>query len=147
MQFATLGGKAMAWLKGTEYFWVVLCKNRAVHNKYNLFSRHAILLAEADEISSSPQVGSFTVVCDDCGKEFTYEAKDVLRAELDDRGSFTTHPLFEKSSSNREAQPIVPSSLSDNSTGGTTVLERIRTAIAPYLRFRHKEGPPPRWRR
>jgi hypothetical protein len=43
----------MAWLEGTEYFWVVLCKNRGVHNKYNLFSRHAIPLAEADEVSAA----------------------------------------------------------------------------------------------
>ena len=79
----------MAWLGGREYFWVVLCKNRGAHNKYNLFSKHAIPLAEADEVSSAPKVRSFTVRCDDCGEEYTYESKDVLRAELDDVGSFT----------------------------------------------------------
>ena len=134
----------MAWLEGTEYFWVVLCKNRGVHNKYNLFSSHAIPLAEADEVSSSPKVEAFTVRCDDCGEEYTYEMKDVLRAELEDPGLFTPHPLFEKSTSDYEARLT---SASDSSTEKTTVLERIRTAVAPYLRLRRKEIPHPRWRR
>ena len=134
----------MAWLEGTEYFWVVLCKNRGVHNKYNLFSSHAIPLAEADEVSSSPQVGAFTVRCDDCGEEYTYQAKDVLRAELEDPGLFTPHPLFQEPTSDHEARLT---SVSDSSIEKRTVLERIRTAVAPYLRLRRKEITPPRWRR
>lgn len=134
----------MAWLEGTEYFWVVLCKNRGFHNKYNLFSKHAIPLAEADEISPPTQVKAFTVRCDDCGAEHTYEAKDVLRAELYEVGAFTTHPLFDQSTlRDGDKQAAV----STSSRAKTAVLDRVRTALAPYLRFRRKETLPPRWRR
>ena len=134
----------MAWLEGTEYFWVVLCKNRGKHNKYNLFSQHAIPLAETDEVSPAPQVEAFSARCDDCGEEHTYKAKDILRAELEQPDSFTPHPLFGGATSDQETRQ---SSDSDTSTGKTTVLGRIRVAFAPYLRLRHKDSPPPRWRR
>jgi hypothetical protein len=139
----------MAWIQGTEYFWVVLCKNRGVHNKYNLFSRHAIPLAETDEISPARKVGDFTVRCDDCGQEYTYNAEEVLRAELDPPESFTPHPLFRDSTPNAVATAgdSAHSSVSTPTTGKTTVLERIRSKVVPYLRFRHKETPLPRWRR
>jgi hypothetical protein len=134
----------MAWLEGTEYFWVVLCKNRGFHNKYNLFSRHAIPLAETDEVSPPPQVEVFAVRCDDCGEEYTYKANEVLRAELERPESFTPHPLFEGSASGQEARPRpVP----NTSTAKMTVLEHIRAAVRPYLRLRRKEGSPPPWRR
>ena len=133
-----------ALVGSTQYFWVVPCKNRGVHNKYNLFSKHAIPLAEADEVSSTPQVKAFTVRCDDCGEEYAYEANDVLRAELFDVGAFTTHPLFDKSASSDETTKQTASASSPTKT---TVLERIRTAVETYLRLRHKESPLPYWRR
>jgi len=139
----------MAWIRGTEYFWVVLCKNRGAHNKYNLYSRHAIPLAETDGISPSPKVDDFTVRCDDCGQEYTYGAKDILRAELDPPEFFTPHPLFPDStpSSAVTASDSAHSSAAPT-PGKTSVLERIRSKVVPYLRFRHKESPPPpRWRR
>lgn len=142
-------GETMAWLEGTDYFWVVLCKNRGVHNKYNHFSRHAIPLAETDEVSSLPQIGALTVRCDDCGEEYTYDAKDILRAELEQPESFTPHPLFQESGLKPAltADASAPGSVSTIAPGKTTVLERIRAAVEPYLRFRRKESPPPRWRR
>ena len=140
----------MAWIEGTEYFWVVLCKNRGVHNKYNLYSRHAIPLAETNEVSPPPKVGDFLVRCDDCDQEYTYSAKDVLRAELDPPESLTPHPLFRDSTAKTVATAgdSADSSVSTPTAGKTTVLERIRSKVVPYLRFRHKESPPvPRWRR
>ena len=128
---------------------MVLCKNRGVHNKYNLFSKRAIPLAETDDISPPPQVGTFTVRCDDCGKEYTYEAKDILRAELEPQESFSPHPLFQdsKPKSGATTDDSVQGLVSSITTRKTTVLERVRAAVAPYLRFRRKEIPPPRWRR
>ena len=138
----------MTWIQGTEYFWVVLCKNRGVHNKYNLFSRHAIPLVEADEVSPAPKVGVFAVRCDDCGEEHTYNAKDVLRAELEPPESFTPHPLF------RDSELEVAATASDSAPlalaplVGRTVFERIRSKVVPHLRFRHRGNPPPPpWRR
>ena len=130
----------MAWLEGREYFWVVLCKNRGFHNKYNFSSGHAIVLAETDEVSSCPQVEDFTVRCDDCGEGHTYTAKDILRAELEPPESLTPHPLFQHSTVNASAHDSVPTPTNVK----TAVLERVWTTLT--ARFR-KEPPIPYWRR
>ena len=132
----------MAWLEGREYFWVVFCKNRGFHNKYNLFSSHAIPLAETDEVSPHPLVRTFAVRCDDCGEQHTYTSKDVLRAEMEPPESFTPHPLFQSLTPNL---PETPDDSAHEATPiGKTVLDRIRAAVA-YLHFRHKD-PLPHWR-
>jgi hypothetical protein len=136
----------MTWIQGTEYFWVVLCKNRGVHNKYNLFSRHAIPLVEADEVSPAPKVGVFAARCDDCGEEHSYSAKDVLRAEVEPPESFTPHPLFRDSGLEVAATASNSAQLPPAPRVGRTVFERIRS-VASHLRFHHKSPPPPRWRR
>ena len=154
----------MAWLEGAEYYWVVLCRNRDFHNENNLYSRHAILLAETDEVSPAPQVRTFTVRCDDCGQEDNYSAQDVLRAELYNIESFTPHPLFQHLTPKAVAtaddsahdfaskKPVATAdnsahaSVSSGTTGKTTVIERIRAKVVPYLRFRKKETLP-YWRR
>ena len=139
----------MGWGEGTEYYWVVLCKNRGSHNKYNLFSSHAIPLAETDEVSPAPKLGTFTVRCDDCGQENLYSDQDVLRAELEHLDSFTPHSLFHDQRSNAaRAIDSCQATLSPGATGKQGVLERVRAVVGPYLRFRRKEDPPPpRWRR
>ena len=79
----------------TEYFWVVLCKNKRFHKHQNLFFGHPIPLAETDAIDSPPPLNErFRVRCNDCGEEYTYEPKEVLRSEIQPPDAFTPHPLF-----------------------------------------------------
>ncbi len=78
-----------------EYYWVVLCKNHLFHNRQNLSSGHKILLGETDAILPCPILKSaFKVTCDDCGKEYNYLPKDVLRYETEPPVIFAAHPLF-----------------------------------------------------
>lgn len=130
----------MPWLEGREYFWVVLCKNRGFHNKYNFSSSYAIPLGETNEISGRPQVGSFTVRCDDCREEHTYYTKDVLRAEIERPVSFLTHPLF--LNTGVSADDSIPSRFNL----GKNVLGRIRAAVARCLHLPQKERVP-HWRK
>jgi hypothetical protein len=79
----------------SQYFWVVLCKNRRFHKRQNLFFGHTIPLAETDAILPPPALNErVSVRCDDCGREYSYEPKDLLRAELEPQEGFVTHPLF-----------------------------------------------------
>jgi len=51
----------------SDYFWVVLCKNRGFHHKETLSYVHQILLGETDAFSSMPMLPqSFEVRCDKC---------------------------------------------------------------------------------
>jgi len=78
-----------------DYFWVVTCKNHRFHQKENPFYHHHILLGETDPYSSLPMLPvEFKVRCDNCGEEYSYLRKEVLRAEMQVREAFTTHPLF-----------------------------------------------------
>ena len=80
----------------TQYFWVVLCKNRRYHKRQNLFFGHQIPLAETDAVLPPPVINDHVKVrCDDCGEEYAYESKEILRAEIEAPASFTPHPLFE----------------------------------------------------
>ena len=80
----------------TEYFWIVLCKNHEFHRHQNIFFGHRIPLGETDTITPPPEVnGGLKVRCDDCGQEFRYEARDLLRIELEYPEAFVPHPLFE----------------------------------------------------
>ena len=73
----------------SNYFWIVLCKNRWRH------LGHPILLAETDSFSDPPQLpADFKVRCDVCGKECSYSSRDVLRFEAEEPESFSAHPLF-----------------------------------------------------
>lgn len=79
-----------------EYCWIVICKNHRFHNRENLFSGHRIVLGETDAYSPQPALdGELTVRCDECGKEYFYKPKEVLRAQLDTPGDFRPHPLFQ----------------------------------------------------
>jgi hypothetical protein len=122
----------------TDYFWVVLCKNRAIHNRDNLYTCHSIPLVETDAISPPPAViGALKVRCDECGREYAYKAKDLFRAELSQPESFIPHPQLQSSASDRVGIPIevaeVPMSPPER-----TVLSRIRAAISPAFLFRDK---------
>jgi len=80
---------------GSQYFWVVLCKNRSFHRQQNLYFGHTIPLAETDAILSPPSFKEqLRVKCDDCGREYSYDPKELLRTELDPPEGFVTHPLF-----------------------------------------------------
>jgi hypothetical protein len=83
-----------------EYYWVVLCKNHAFHRKQSLAARHPILLGETDSVSPPPRLeANFLVTCDDCGKESTYNPRELLRHQTEPPASFSAHPLFADSSS------------------------------------------------
>ena len=80
-----------------RYFWVVLCKHKWFHARQSLsiFFRHRIPLGETDALSNCPIAASFTVRCDQCGKESVYKPSDVMRFELNEPPTtFTPHPLF-----------------------------------------------------
>lgn len=79
----------------SQYVWVVLCKNHKFHKHQNLFFEHKIPLGETDAIQPPPDLnGGLNVRCDDCGQEYTYKPKDLLKIELELPESFTPHPLF-----------------------------------------------------
>ena len=79
----------------TQYFWVVLCKNRRFHRRQNLFFSHSIPLAETDSFLPPPALDKpISVRCDDCGQEHRYEPKEILRAELAPPENFVPHPQF-----------------------------------------------------
>jgi len=79
----------------SQYFWIVLCKNRRFHKRQNLYFGHSIPLAETDAFLPPPSLNDrLSVKCDDCGREYSYELKDLLRAELEPREGFVPHPLF-----------------------------------------------------
>ena len=78
-----------------EYYWVVLCKNNLFHYRQNRSTGHKVLLGETDAVLSPPRLAApFKAVCDDCGKEYTYELSEVLRFETEPPPSFAAHPLF-----------------------------------------------------
>jgi hypothetical protein len=82
----------------TDYFWLVVCKNRRVHHKGNTGYEHKILLGEADAFSSLPMLPeNIDVRCDSCGEEYSYKQKEVMRDEVQVPEQFTPHPLFKAS--------------------------------------------------
>ncbi len=82
-------------LHGSDYFWVVLCKNRRFHHKGNISYSHQIALGETDAFSPLPMLTQqFTVRCDDCGAEHSYRPNEILRNEIAIPESFVAHPLF-----------------------------------------------------
>jgi hypothetical protein len=80
----------------SPYAWVVLCKNRRFHHRSNVFFDHKIPLGETDAISPPPALdGGFRVRCDECGEEYSYKPKELMRVEIDLPTSFMPHPLFQ----------------------------------------------------
>lgn len=78
-----------------QYVWAVICKNQKLHKQQNLFFGHKIPLGETDSIMPPPTLdGLLQVRCDDCGQEYSYHPKDLVRIELDLPDSFTPHPSF-----------------------------------------------------
>ena len=78
-----------------EYYWIVLCKNNHYHRKQSLAARHPILLGETDSVSPLPQLEkTFLVTCDDCGTEYKYSPREILRYDTEPPASFLAHPLF-----------------------------------------------------
>ena len=79
----------------TDYYWVVICKNRRFHHKCNTSYEHNIRLGETDAYSPPPMLTEkFKVRCDNCGEEYSYKPKEVLRAEIEVPEHFDPHPLF-----------------------------------------------------
>ena len=83
---------------GSDYCWVVVCKNNLFHHHPNIFNVHRIPLGETDAVSPRPNIDKpFAVRCDECGKEYMYQPSDVLRYEMEVPASFVAHPLFSES--------------------------------------------------
>jgi hypothetical protein len=79
----------------TDYFWVVIWKNRRFHHKGNTSYEHQIPLAETDAFSSLPMLTEgIKVRCDACGEEYSYKPKEALRAEIEVPEHLDVHPLF-----------------------------------------------------
>jgi hypothetical protein len=76
-----------------RYVWVVICKNRWFHKVW--WVGHKIPLAQTDAVMPLPIKGPLMVRCDECGLEFTYHPRDVVRAEQELPPSFKPHPRFQ----------------------------------------------------
>lgn len=80
---------------GSNYCWVVICKNHHFHHKQSHFYAHKIPLAETDSFETLPVFATRLIVrCDECGKEYVYKPSEVLRYEVDASPAFVPHPLF-----------------------------------------------------
>jgi hypothetical protein len=122
-----------------RYFWVVLCKYKWFHIRESLsiFFRYRIALGETDAVSSCPVVnGSFMARCDNCHKEASYRASDVLRFELDEPPEgFTPHPLFRDLSTDSvvtEQSPATPNTLAVRGDAGDSEsgTQEVRTGVS-----------------
>lgn len=83
---------------GSDYCWVVVCKNHGFHGRGNFANVHRIPLGETDAVLARPKVDKpFRARCDECGKEYTYTPSDVLKYEMEVPASFVSHPLFRDS--------------------------------------------------
>jgi hypothetical protein len=79
----------------TDYFWLVVCKNHRFHHKGNIGYEHKILLGEADAYGTLPMLPEkIEIRCDNCGEEYSYKQKEVMRDEVQVSESFVPHPLF-----------------------------------------------------
>lgn len=79
----------------TDYFWVVVSKNRRFHHKGNIGYEHKILLAETDAFGPLPVLPEkIKARCDSCGEEYSYKKKEVMRDEVQVPENFVLHPLF-----------------------------------------------------
>ena len=82
---------------GSDYIWIVLCKNRRFHHKDNTGYEHRIPLGQTDAFSSPPLLPDMIEVrCDSCGKAYSYKRIEILRGEVQVPESFVPHPLFKK---------------------------------------------------
>jgi hypothetical protein len=80
---------------GSDYCWMVVCKNDLFHRHPNIFNVHRIPLGETDAVSPRPRLDKpFAVRCDECGKQYMYQPSEVLRYEMEVPASFVAHPLF-----------------------------------------------------
>jgi hypothetical protein len=84
-----------AWGEAAPYCWVVVCKNHKFHNRQNIYSGHKIPLGETDEFAPPPKLDfGFTVRCDECEAEHSYQAADLMRFQMQLAADFKPHPLF-----------------------------------------------------
>lgn len=80
----------------SPYVWVVVCKNHRFHNRSNVFFGHKIPLGPTDWVSPPPALdGLFDVRCDECGEQYSYKPKELMRIEMDLPEEFSPHPFFQ----------------------------------------------------
>jgi hypothetical protein len=81
--------------EASQYVWAVICKNHKVHDRQNIYSGHKIPLGETDEFAPPPTLDfRITVKCDECGAEYEYDPKDLVRLQMELASDFKPHPLF-----------------------------------------------------
>ena len=79
----------------SRYCWVGLCKNHWFHVRKNIWFRHRIVLAETDAVSPRPAIDAhFKVRCDECGEEYQYDPREIVRLQMELPSDFKPHPLF-----------------------------------------------------
>ena len=79
----------------TDYYWVVICKNRRFHHRGNVGYDHPIKLGETDAYGPLPMLTeSIKIRCDSCGEEYSYKRKEGMRAQAEVPENFVPHPLF-----------------------------------------------------
>jgi hypothetical protein len=83
-----------SWAETDPYCWVVICKNRKFHSHQNIYSGHKIPLGETDEFTPPPNLDTFTVPCDECRAEHSYDGADLMRFQMPLAADFKPHPLF-----------------------------------------------------
>ena len=87
--------EGMADFEDRPYYWAVMCKNHWFHRRKNLLYGHTIPLAETDFCSPPPSFDyRFSVQCDECGKEYVYDPREILRAEMEPVAPIVPHHLF-----------------------------------------------------
>ena len=81
--------------EASQYVWAVICKNHKVHDRQNIYSGHKIPLGETDEFAPPPTLDfRITVKCDECGEEYEYDPREIVRLQMELPSDFKPHPLF-----------------------------------------------------
>ena len=62
---------------------MLICKNRKFHNRENTSIGHRVPLGETDAFSPPTIDFRMTIRFDECGKEYEYEAAELLRAQME----------------------------------------------------------------
>lgn len=124
----------MGTWEDSAYAWVVICRNKRFHKHTNVMYGHKIPLAETDAFATPPALNSpFTVQCDECGREYSYEPGEVLRLELELPASFKPHPSFSVVPGVRATGPSSPQPTPIVVTAATGEIENWAPAFLDVL--------------
>lgn len=114
-----------------RYAWVVICKNRWFNAHQIWWVGHKIPIAETDAITPLRIKGPITVRCDECGKENSYQPREVVRAEHEIPESFSAHPVFRAEEFRAGLPELPPSTPIHDGLGSCVAWLDNRTVITP----------------